>query len=344
MTVFHTSRSLSEIGLFITLILLSGSSLLAQFQDLRKIDPTTIREISQPSIKSTDRVLSVKFSPDGQSLFVGGLDKKVAVYKVSDGNLTWAVEGDAYEPMAAVSVNSASPMLIVAQNAFAGGAIFVFRWATGENLGTLSPYAGGRSGLSFDAATSRLGWAGPDGKVFEFDFAKNAMSTSIGWQHHSEKANSIAYGPFSNLYSCGSEGKVVKGKKEESPEVLLAFDKPALEIAANPYIKGTTGGEVLIAASDNKGKLQVISPKTGKVIFSQTLARYVSALRFHPTDPDVLIATSAGFIYFYNIRTGNVLKQVAVSDQSIWSLDVSIDGKRIAVGLETGEVKIYQMD
>lgn len=328
----------------VSLLVLLCTHLMAQHQPLKKVEASSISEVEVSSnIKSGKRILTVKFDPSGNQIMTGSLDKTLKSFKISDGTLLWSQTGAEFEPISSVNLPSTNPLLISAQNQWAGGAIFLFNWANGENLGKLSPYAGGRGAIDFFGApgTSKVAWGGPDGKVFVFNFTKNALETSTGYPLHNGKIYSIAYGPYGNLFSAGQDGKVINRKSDGTTSTILTFEKPVLSMAMNPYIKGKQGNERFIAAGDNRGNFKVKNLGSGQIMYEATVGDECKAVKFHPTDPDLLIAMSKQSLHLIDFRQNKELKKIDI-DEVLWSLDVSMDGSKLAVGTESGQIKLYK--
>jgi WD40 repeat protein len=328
-----------------TLSILIAGFISAQHQPFKKVDVEAIKEVSKGLITADKRVITLKFSPAGDRIMVGS-GNKIAVYSVSDENSLWTVAGADIEPLSTANIPSANPLLISAQNKWAGGSIFLFNWESGEKVGTLSPFDSGRGGLDFFGitGTSVMAWGGPEGRIFEFNFSTNQISDPNGWPHHEGKVYAVAYGPYGNVFSGGADGKVVKRNNDEgNVSAILSFANPVLTIATNPYIKGTTGNDIFIAAGDNKGNIKVKHLQTGKELYSGQFGNECRLIRFHGTDPDLIIASTKTDVILIDFVKGEVLKKLSFDGNQIWSLDLSMDGSRMAVGLESGDVKLFQL-
>lgn len=312
-----------------------------QHQQLKEVDVLALADISNDNIKSEKRVLMLKFSPAGDQIALGGLDKKICSFKVLDGSLTWEVAGAEFEPNASVNLPSNQPLLMTAQSKWAGGKVVLLSWANGEVLGRLSPFDGGRSGIDFFGATqSIVAWSGPEGKIFAYNFSESKMETQTGWAHHEGKAYAVSFGPYGNIFSAGKDGKVVKNKVDDVPELVMQFDFPVIAMAMNPYIRGTQGNEIFVAAGDNQGNFKVQKFNTGEELLSAKLEGDCRVVKFHTTDPKLVIVASRQNVYFYDISTGKQLKHMPF-DELIWSMDISMDGTKLAVGLDSGQIKMF---
>lgn len=327
---------------FLVVTLLLAFHCEGQHQSLKTVDVNGINDISNDNIRSEKRVLMLKFSPSGDKIALGGLDKKISTYNLIDGSLSWNLEGPEIEPNAATNLPSSQPLLMAAQSKWVGGKVVLVSWANGESLGSLSPFDGGRGGIDFFGATqSIVAWSGPEGRIFAYNFTENKMETQTGWQNHTGKAYSVAYGPYGNIFSSGKDGLVVKNKGDEAPQQIMKFEFPVIAMSVNPYIRGTQGNEIFVGAGDNQGNFKVKKVNTGQELISVQLEGDCRVVKFHPTDPSLVLVATRQNLHCYDLKEGNELKNLSF-EELIWSMDISMDGTKLAVGLDNGQIKIYE--
>lgn len=322
----------------ILLLLLAGSTH-AQHQERRDIDVSNLSEITN-DIKSEKRIITLQFSPDGNQLAVG-TGKNLWVKALAAGSNSWELTGPEVEPLSMSSVPSSNPLLIVGQNKWAGGKVNLYAWRNGEELGTLSPYDGGRSGIEFfgNSYTSKMTWCGPEGKIFGYDFQTNGFYDTNGWQVDPEKVTSVAHSPYGRFLTGGSDGKVYAFNKPEEKEAIMDFGNYISTVAASHYIKGLAD-PAYCAGGDNRGNLKICAVNSKEVAYSAKLGEEITDIKFHPTDPNIVVVTSRQALHLIDYRNQKMLKEITYEPR-VWCMDVSLDGTKIAVGLEDGTVKIY---
>ncbi len=313
----------------------------AQHRDQRKIDVSDLKEIPN-DIKSEKRIITLQFSPDGNQLAVG-TGKNLWVKALDTSVNSWEMTGGGIEPLSMSSVPSKNPMLIVAQNKWVGGKVNLYAWRNGEELGALSPFDGGRSGIEFfsNGITTKMTWCGPEGKVFGYDFDENAFYDVNGWKMYPEQINSVAHTAYGRYLVGGKNGKVYMFYKPEEREELMDLGNYISTVAGSHYIKGLADPG-RCAAGDNRGNVEIVEINTRKSEYRAKLGEEITDMKFHPTDPNIVIVTSRQTMHIIDYRNQKILKEVSFEPRT-WCLDISWDGTKVAVGLEDGTVKLYSL-
>jgi WD40 repeat protein len=339
---------------------------LAQHQEMKKIDPSKYRLLSQSTnFNSKESVLVVLFDETGGKLLTGGTEKKLRCFDVGQDKLLWNVEGDHIEANAAADLYSLDvPFLAVGNNMFSGGGVQVYHWETGEMLGSLSPFARGMHSLAY-GSSGVVFWFGPGGLLFGYSIVKNAFVTSnSGLSGHVNDGNTVRMGPYENLYTVGVDGQFIKWKNTfdrntqsvsytGEKDLIFKAEYPLTSLALNKYIKNSDDGKagrIYAAIGENKGLVRIFAlndRKDGSTPNSfgtfQVEEGYVSNLAFHSTDPDLLVITGKKALLFYDFKTKSVQYKLEMSSD-IKGFDMSIDGTKLAVGLMNGEVRVYSLN
>lgn len=314
-------------------------SSLAQRQEKRLIDASALKEIPLNIPKSENRIITLHFGPLSDQLAVGS-GKNLGVYTLATGNSVWTKTGDEIEPLSMTSVVTSNPFMIVAENKWAGGKVHLFSWANGEQMGALSPFDGGRSGIDFYGSPydTKVTWCGPEGRIFGYDFQKNSFYDPQGWQLY-EKAVSVAHGAYGRFLTGGNDGKVYAFNKPEEKTELMSFGNYISTVAGSFYIKDLIEPPYC-AAGDNRGYFKVATITTGQIEYEAKFGEEITDIKFHPTDPSIVVVTSRQGLHIVNFKTKQVLKEVTFGPRA-WSMDISLDGTKIAVGLEDGTIKLF---
>ncbi|MEQ9229085.1 MAG: WD40 repeat domain-containing protein [Cyclobacteriaceae bacterium] len=313
----------------------------AQHQEQRKIDVASLKEIPN-DIKSEDRIITLQFSPSGNQLAVG-TGKNLWVKALTDEVSSWEKTGAEIEPLSMSFVPSGDPLLIVAENKWAGGKVHLFSWSNGTDMGTLAPFDGGRSGIEFfgNGFSTKMTWCGPEGKLFGYDFEKNTFYDSNGWQVDPEKVTSVSHSPYGQYLTGGKDGKVYMLNDPSDKAEVMNFGNYISTVAGSHYIKGLADPGYC-GAGDNRGNLKVVELNSKKEVYAAKLGEEITDMKFHPTDPNILIATSRQAIHIIDYRNQKILKEVSFEPRA-WCMDISWDGTKVAVGLEDGTVRLYSL-
>jgi WD40 repeat protein len=205
-------------------------------------------------------------------------------------------------------------------------------------------------------------WFGPGGSLFGYSITSNSFVTSnAGMPGHQNDGNTVRVGPYENLYSVGVDGQFLKWSNSYDSdtktlsysgnfELLFKTEKPLMSLALNKYIKNSNDGKqgkIFAARGENKGMVHVFdltnkaTDSPASVLKSFEIPDgYVGNLIFHPTDPDLLLITGKQSVMFYNFKEDKVIHQLTMS-ADIKGADISLNGTRWAVGLMSGEVRVY---
>ena len=98
-----------------------------------------------------------------------------------------------------------------------------------------------------------------------------------------------------------------------------------------------------MTASDDKS-VRLWNSLTGKEELKLTdHTNEVKCAAFSPDGTKVASGARDNTTLIHNISTKDIEKTLTESD-TIWGLDFSPDGKRLVVGIVTGEAKIYQIE
>ncbi len=315
-----------------------------QHAQLQTVDPTSLTPMQSWLTDGAGKALAVGFSPDGSRLAVGKGDV-LSVIDPKTGQMKWVQAGGDIVPRSIASMPGGRPMLIVANDPWTSGKVTFFHWDSPDSLGALNPYGGGRNGLATYFAPGGIAadviFAMPQGKVVIFDLKTNSVKRSEGWQTEPNKVNAVAVGPFGRKFTGGSSGAVTEFFNDGRTETVIKFDSPVLAVAANPYIKGVKGGEILLAAGDNRGNVKVRDHNTQKLLFDANMGKETKVLRFHPTDPRLLIVGMHSAIKIIDVKAGKVVAEFPFKPE-VWSMDISADGQHVAVGGGDQRVYLYQ--
>ncbi|XP_012940293.1 guanine nucleotide-binding protein subunit beta-like protein [Aplysia californica] len=103
----------------------------------------------------------------------------------------------------------------------------------------------------------------------------------------------------------------------------------------------------LLAVGFGSGGVQLFDPLTGTMTKELRACRQggssVMTLRFHPKEPDVLYAgTTEGYVYIYNVKTGEQLGTIEELGNEINTLDFCVDGFNFATGGKDLNVRVYE--
>ena len=120
---------------------------------------------------------------------------------------------------------------------------------------------------------------------------------------------------------------------------LLAFkaNHPIIDIAI-PFQRDAE----LLAIGENRGAIHFMNMASGKFVKSLNVPDgAVSNLRYHPKSADLLIVTGKTHIYFWQVSTGEILREIETGEE-IYSFAINETGQKIATGHDKGTVNFFQ--
>ena len=324
-------------SIFTLSLIVALSPLLAQ-QDYKKVNLDSLTDISHHNIKAPQEVTSLLFNSKGDKLFIGSTDKSLYTFDLNTHQNLWTKSGAEYAPIAAVHIPQ-STFFLSAQSEESGGKIKLLSWDVGQESSTLSTYTGGPTGI--DYYEGKVAWAGKNDKLFEFDININQYTTHANWILHRGNVTTVTYTSEGTIVTGGDDGVVFKWDGPE-PEEITYFNNIVSCVTSSKYIKNAPTNSSTVAAGDASGCLKVIDFQSGQLVYTDTLTSPIPLILFHPTDPNLLIVANASELHFIDIEGGEKLKKLTMKE-TITALSIAEDGSKIAVGLKSGEVKLYSL-
>jgi len=298
--------------------------------------PLAIPDI-KPKAPAVSPVVSLKFSPDGRVLAVGGY-KEVRMIDASSGKLMRTLEGHADYVRSIVFSPDGKQLLAGGGPPQQWGEIKVWDVATGALLRTMR----GHKDCIYSLAVS------PDGKLVasgSYDKSIEIWDAQTGQElknllDHIDAVFAVAFSPDGRLLASGSQDRTVKIWNVASGERLYTLSDALDGITSIAF---SPSGEYLAGAGyDNSIHVWKISEKEGSLVQS-LIADEDSILQlvWSPEGKTLITSSSDGSIRFRDAATLDPLG--VLPDQSDWvdALAISPDGKWLAAGRYDGTLSLY---
>ncbi|MGA9210270.1 MAG: c-type cytochrome domain-containing protein [Terriglobales bacterium] len=302
----------------------------------RTLAPVTIPDI-KPKAPAVSPVVSLKFSPDGRILAVGGY-KEVRLMDASTGKVIRTLEGHADYVRSIVFSPDGKQLLAGGGPPQQWGEIKVWDVATGALLRTMR----GHADCIYSVAVS------PDGKLVasgSYDKSIHIWDAQTGKDlktllDHIDAVFAVAFSPDGKLLASGSQDRSVKIWNVASGERLYTL---------NDALDGITGiafspsGEYLAGAGyDDSIHVWKISEKEGSLVQS-LIADEDSILQivWSPEGKTLITSSSDGSIRFRDAATLDPVGVLPGQPDWVDALAISPDGKWLAAGRYDGTLSLY---
>ena len=298
--------------------------------------PLAIPDI-KPKAPVVSPVVSLKFSPEGRILAVGGY-KEVRMIDASTGKLIRTLEGHADYVRSIVFSPDGKQLLAGGGPPQQWGEIKIWDVPTGALLRTMR----GHKDCIYSLAVS------PDGKLVasgSYDKSIEIWDAQTGQElktflDHIDAVFAVAFTPDGKLLASGSQDRTVKIWNVASGERLYTLSDALDGITSIAF---SPSGEYLAGAGyDNSIHVWKISEKEGSLVQS-LIADEDSILQivWSPEGKTLITSSSDGSIRFRDAATLDPLG--VLPDQSDWvdALAISPDGKWLAAGRYDGTLSLY---
>jgi WD40 repeat protein len=300
-------------------------------------------------------VTALEFSTDGGMLAVGRADTAVQFFKVTDG-LNLLYEQTLEKNLCGVSRNDflrPSPSSGITGIAYDGAANRFGMASVSGNLYWLS--ASGDSPAP--PVTIQKGEClpalygleiAPDGNTLAVGGYINAVRLRQGFEEglvgvkfleDSSEVSTIDYAPNGELLAAGANKGVIRFWNP----VTLTLERSLW--GHSQWVSGlafdAAGQKLYSVSEDGTARVWQVSDGTETQVLELNAPATSMAL-----DPQGLwwaIGTRTGTVYFWNVQTGQWAGHLHVGAQPIWALVFSPDGAQLALGMQSGQLELWQM-
>jgi WD40 repeat protein len=298
--------------------------------------PVAIPDI-KPTLPVVSPVVSLRFSPEGSILAVGGY-KQVRIMDPPTGKVIRTLEGHADYVRSMVFSQDGKRLIAAGGPPQQWGEIKVWDVATGALLQTMR----GHKDCIYSVALS------PDGQLIasaSYDKSINLWDALTGEQRktlldHIDAVFAVAFSPDGKLLASGSQDRTVKIWNVASGERLYTLSDALDGITSIAF---SPSGELLAAAGYDKSiHIWNIGEKEGRLVQS-LIADEDSILQivWSPEGKTLITSSSDGSIRFRDAVTLDPLG--VLNNQPDWvdALALSPDGKWLAAGRYDGTLSLY---
>jgi len=301
----------------------------------------------------TDRVCNVAFSPDGQTLASGSLDKSIKLWNVATGQQlrtlsghTGGVKSVVFSPDGRILASGSSDLTVRLWNVETGSALNTL--AEGSDCAFFSPdgrkLAGGRIEHLYRKK-------GPDvAKVFAYlwDVGTGTLIHTLADSVEDVGTKGLFFSPGLRILATGlyersiSLWDVETGRKTNTLKMESIPWSPSGQILGMAF---SPDGRIL-ASGGTHDNIYLWDIETGRMV--KTLERrtpgmdQIKALAFSP-DGQILASGNGKKIELWDLETGRVLETMSGHSECVTSLTFSADGRILASGSDDTTIKLWRL-
>ncbi|KAJ5730165.1 vegetative incompatibility protein HET-E-1 [Penicillium malachiteum] len=288
----------------------------------------------------SDRVRSVAFSPDGQTVASGSYNHTIKLWDARTGKELQTLRGHsgsiwsvAFSPDGQTVASSSDDHTIKLWDAH-----------TGKELQTLKGHSGRVKSVAFspDGQTVASGSDDHTIKIWDAQICKLLQTL----QGHFSSVRSVTFSPDGQILASGSDDCTIKLWDAQMGKDLQTLD--GYYDSVNSVTFSPDGHMVASGSADDR--IQIWDVQTGKESQTlQTLEGYCNSVNSVAFSPDGQIVASGSddcTIKLWDAQMGQLLQTFQGHSDSVWSIAFSPDGQMVASGSNDCTIKLWdaQMD
>ena len=316
----------------------SGAVGSAPGETTKALAPLPIPDI-KPQVSVVSPVASLKFSPDGKLLAVGGY-QVVRLFDSATGKPLATLSGHA-DYVRSIAFSPDGKMLAAAGGPpQRGGEIKIWDMQTHQPLKTLN----GHKDCIYSVAWS------PDGKLLasgSYDKMVKLWDAVTGQelknlQDHIDAVFAVAFSPDGKHLASGSQDRSVKIWDIASGQRLYTLSDASDGLTGIAY--SPSGKQIAAAGYDKTIYVWEVGDSEGKLVRSLIADEdSILSLAWTPDGKTLITSSSDGSIRFRDAATLDPIRVIDHQPEWVEALAISPDGTRLAAGRFNGTLSLYDV-
>jgi len=296
-------------------------------------------------------VRSLAFTPDGQSLVSGGVDKTIKIWNVETRSLIRTLSPNPAQEVVTVALSSDGQTLA---SGCIDGTVRLWNWKTGKLLYLLSGHSNIVTSVAFSPDGQTLASGSGDKTIRLWNVDDGLLRQTITTQQF---ITTLAFNPLDDmLASAGVEmsvdlwdwttGKLVRSLGRYASVIYaIAFSPDGQFLAFSP--DAYTGNISTTESDQERNTLRLWDlqgRQIGQVLRGHT--DYIDAVAFSPSGQTLISGSLDKTVKVWNVQTGALIPGTAIQgylkdDRRILAIAVRADGRAFALGSGDGSIKIF---
>ncbi len=280
-------------------------------------------------------VISVSYSPDGQTLASGSFNGSIKVWDIETGAEITTLTGH----QGWISGVSYSPDGKTLASSSRDGSIKLWDVEMGVEITTLTGNQGSIRSLRYTPDGKTLASGGKDGSLKVWDVETGAEITTF--TGHQEWVNSISYSPDEKTLASGGDDKTIKVWDAETGVVITTLTGHQGSVYSISY---SPDGKTLASGSQD-GSIKVWDIETGAEI--ATLTGHQGAVRGVSYSPDGKTLASGSddeTLKLWDVDMGQEITTLTGHQGRVHNISYSPDGKTLASVSDDETLKLWDVD
>ncbi len=288
------------------------------------------------TVRMTDSVFSVAFSPDGKIVAIGNSDGNIYLSDLNTEKLKFILTGHSEDVQRVVFSPDGRTL---ASSSYLDETVRIWNVDTGEHRRTLTEHTGDIEGLAFSPDGKTLASSGSgDGTIRFWDVHTGDEKHAV--RGHTDDIFSVAFNPDGKSVASGYADGSIRFWDAETGRHLKTFKQPNYD--ASPLVF-SLDGKTLACADGLNIRLQDAGTGEEKMrLTGHTWGTHSMALS---PDGDILASGSEDTtIRLWDMHTGEHKRTLNGHKHRVYSVAFSPDGKTLASGSDDNTIRLWHVD
>lgn len=287
-----------------------------------------------------DKVRTVAFAADTQTLVSGGEDNSIKVWSLGTGNSPKTLGGWVFGHSGWVQAIAFSPDGQTLASGSVDGTVKVWNLGTGKLVRTLggwfAPDRDAVNAIAIDSDGQILASAHVDKTVKVWYLASGKMRGTL--RGHTAWVESVAISPDGKILASGSGDKMIKLWDLKTGKAILTISGHGDAIRS---LAISADGQILASGSGDK-TIKLWRLATGEWLGSLDVGDRANAVAISPDGQTLAGGSRDGQVYLWNVYTLEELG-VLTQEATVNAVAFSADGEVLAAGCSDGSVGIWRV-